>query len=47
MYLQLKERTCRAYRDVALGLLTGNMVPTRELSVKTMESIIKLLQEGN
>ena len=45
--LQLKETACRPEWAVAPGWLTENMAPTRELSVETMERIIKLLKEGN
>ena len=42
----LKDNSFRLQKTVRVNLLKVNMVPTKELSVKTMKEIVKLIQEG-
>ena len=44
--LQLKESVCKVYQAVAPGWLSGSIAPVREVSVETVERIIKLLQSA-
>jgi len=46
MHISLALRVLSEFnKAVALGWLTGNIAPTTEMSVETVERIIKLLQE--
>ena len=45
--LQLKDSSWRPQQIAGNAYLKGNMVLTKELSIETMEGIIKFIQEGN
>ena len=44
--LQLKDSSCKPQQAVRYTQLEANMVPTNELSIETMERIVKLIQES-
>lgn len=45
--LQLKENSCRSPQAVGHIYFKGNMAPTKDPSIETIEWIIKLIQKSN